>query len=215
MSDLAEQRRRARRAWAATGSSHDRLIAVVRIVLPLAVGTLAAALALAPMTLGRDLSFILSKDRVEVASERMRVTRAAYRGTDGKGQPFRLDAASAVQATSRDPIVRLSDLEGRIRLASGPATVRAPTGRYDMDTQHVAFDGAVRFADAGGYRLDTSDVLLDLTAKTLESRGAVTGSMPIGTFAADKLTANLDTRVVDLVGRARLHIVQGRARRAR
>lgn len=215
MSDLADRQRLARRRWAASGSSHDRLIGTLRVALPLAVLMLGAVLALAPLTLGRNLSFILSKDRVEVARERMRVTRAAYRGSDGKGQPFRLDAASAVQATSRDPIVRLSDMQGTIALTSGPATVVSPTGRYDLDTQHVAFDGPVRFDGAGGYRLDTSNVLLDMDEKTLVSRGPVTGAMPMGTFAADRLAANLDTRVVTLTGRARLHIVQGRARRAR
>lgn len=215
MSDLADRQRRQRRAWAAAGSSHDRLIAAARIVLPMGVGVLAALLAFAPLTLGRDLSFILSKDRVEVASERMRLTRATYSGTDGKGQPFRLDAASAVQATSRDPIVRLQVLNGQIQLTNGPATVHAPTGRYDMDTQQVAFDGPVRFDAAGGYRINTANVLLDMTTKQLASRGAATGTLPFGTFDADKLRANLDTRVVDLEGRAHLHITQSRRRGAR
>lgn len=215
MSDLAERQRRQRRAWAAAGSSHDRVIASARILLPVGVGALAALLAFAPLTLGRDLSFILSKDRVDVASERMRVTRATYTGADGKGQPFRLNAASAIQASSRDPIVRLQQLDGNIQLADGPATVRAPMGRYDLDTQHVAFDGPVRFDAAGGYRIDTSNVLLDMTSKRLASRGRATGTLPFGTFDADKLRANLDTRVVDLEGRAHLHIRQARGRSRR
>lgn len=215
MSDLAETQRRARRRWAAAGSSHDRVIGAARFVLPMAIGVLVAFLAFAPSTIGQDLSFMLSKDQVDVASERMRVTRAVYRGADGKGQPFQLDAASAVQATSRDPIVRLRQLDGHIQLASGPAQVTAPAGRYDMDSQHVAFDGPVRFDGAGGYRIDTSNVLLDMDSKRLASRGPATGSMRIGTFSADRLAANLDTKVVDLVGRARLHIVQSRSRGAR
>ena len=105
MSALAEQQSRERRAWAAAGSNHDRLIAVLRILLPMAVGVLAAFLALAPLTVGRDISFVLSKDRVDVARERMRVTRATYSGDDRKGQPFELEAASAVAAprTSSTP----------------------------------------------------------------------------------------------------------------
>jgi lipopolysaccharide export system protein LptC len=215
MSDLARRERERRRAWAAAGSSHDRLIAALRIVLPMGVGVLGALLAFAPLTLGRDLSFILSKDRVEVATERMRLAHATYTGTDGKGQPFRLDAASAVQASSRDPIVRLQSLNGKIQLADGPATVKAPAGRYDIDTQHVAFDGPVRFDEAGGYTINTSNVLLDMTSKQLASRGAATGTLPFGTFSADKLRANLDTRVVTLEGRAHLLIrpSHGRARR--
>jgi len=93
MSQLAEQQRHDRRIWAAAGSSHDRLIAALRIILPMAVGVLAAFLAFAPLTVGRDISFVLSKDRVDVAKERMRVTRASYRGENSKGEAFTLDAA--------------------------------------------------------------------------------------------------------------------------
>ena len=215
MSELAERLRRDRRAWAAAGGSHDRLIVVLRIAFPLAIGVLAAFLAFAPITVGRDISFVLSKDRVEVARERMRVTSAVYRGDDNQGRPFQLNAASAVQATSRDPIVRLTDLTARIQQTQGPALIRAGRGRYDMDNQHIAIDGPVLFDGAGGYHIKTRDVLLDMTSRTLESHGAVDGTMPLGRFRADKLRARLDDRIVNLDGRVRLHIVQGQSRSAR
>jgi lipopolysaccharide export system protein LptC len=215
VSERAERQRRERRAWAATGSSHDRLIATLRIALPMAVGVLVAFLAFAPLTVGRDISFVLSKDRVDVARERMRVTAAAYRGNDNKGRPFELDAASAVQATSRDPIVRLTTLNAKIQQTEGPATIVAGRGRYDMNTQNIAIDGPILFNGAGGYRITTSDVLLNMGDRTLESRGAVQGTMPLGRFSADKLHALLDDRVIQLQGRVRLHIVQGQSRAAR
>ena len=215
MSELAERQRRERRLWARAGSAHDRLIAGARVALPAAIGVLSAFLALAPLTIGRDISFVLAKDRVEVAHERMRVTRAVYRGADSKQQPFQLTAASAVQQTSRDPIVRLQTLNARIALTDGPATIRADRGRYDMDTERVAIDGPVLFDAAGGYKMTTRDVLVDMNSRNVVSRGPVDGSMPLGTFSADRLHANLDSRTVDLNGRARLHIVQGQARGAR
>ena len=215
MSELAERQRRARRSWARTGSSHDRLIAATRVVLPAATGVLAAFLALAPLTVGRDISFVLDKNRVEVSHERMRVTRANYRGSDSKNQPFQITAASAVQQSSRDPIVRLQTLNARIALVDGPATIRANRGRYDMDSERVAIDGPVLFDAAGGYRMKTRDVLVDMKSRNVASRGPVDGTMPLGTFAADIMRANLDTHVVTLDGRARLHIVQGQARAAR
>ena len=215
MSELAERQRSRRRDWAAAGSAHDRLIGALRIALPLAVGVLAAFLAFAPVTVGRDISFILSKDRVDVASERMRLTRAVYRGSDLKGQPFRLDAASAVQATSREPIVRLQQLHGHIALASGPALLQGQRGRYNLDTQRLAIDGPMQLDETGGYHLATSDVLMDLTSKMMVSRGTASGTIPSGTFAADRMRANLDTKVVDLIGHAHLHITQARRRGAR
>lgn len=197
------------------GGSHDRLMGLLRIVLPVSIGGLSAFLAVAPLTIGRDISFVLSKDRVDVAPERMRVSRAVYRGRDEKDEPFRLTARSAVQQTSQTPIVHLRQLNAAITLTGGPATILADRGRYDMDTSRIALDGPVTMNDSTGYRLATRDILLDMKTKVAVSRGTVDGTMPLGTFAANRLRADLNSKTVDLVGRARLHIVQRQVRRAR
>jgi len=211
MSQAADLVRSHRQIWATPGSSHDRLIAVLRLGLPVGIVALVAVLAFAPLAGGRDISFVLSKDRVQLARERMRVSEALYRGEDSKGQPFQIRAASAVQVTSRDPVVQLHDLSAKIQLAEGPATIVANRGRYNMDNEHVDIDGPVRFTEAGGYTMQTRDVAIDLTTRLVKSGGAVDGTMPLGTFAADNMTADLNTHVVVLQGRARLHIVQSRA----
>ena len=145
----------------------------------------------------------------------MRVTTALYRGQDGKGQPFALRAASAVQKSSRDPIVRLSDLTAKITLEDGPATIDARSGRYDMDTQNVMIDGPVTFRSTGGYRIQTRDVTLDMKTKGVTSGGPVDGVMPLGTFSGARMVADLNTHVVTLDGAARLHIVQAWSRGSR
>lgn len=208
LSDAARAERRRRRAWAMPGSSHDRVISIARVVLPAAVILLIFALAAAPLTSGRDISFVLSKDRVAVAKERMRVSEALYRGEDTKGQPFSITARSAVQQTSADPVVKLDQLAANIVLQQGPATLVAPKGRYNLTNEKVGLDGPVNFRSADGYTLATHDVDLDMQTRTLASRNPVTGTMPLGTFSADTMQADLDNRVVVLEGHARLHITQ-------
>ena len=209
MSEAAARARDQRRRWAAAGSGHDRLIAVLRVALPMAVGVLVVLLGAAPMLGGRDISFVLAKDRVAVAQERMRVTQASYRGQDDKGQPFRLNAESAVQATSRDPVVRLGKLSAEIVLQDGPATIVANRGRYDMDSRKVAIDGPVEFRGADGYRMQTRDVTVDLPTRTAQSGGPVDGEGELGRFSAGQLSTDLNTRVVKLTGGVRLHIPRG------
>ena len=215
MSELADSVRTQRQVWAASGSSHDRLIAILRLVLPAAIVALVILLALAPLTVGRDISFVLSKDSVELARERMRVTSATYRGEDSKGQPFELSAGSAVQASSRDPVVKLQTLAAKIQLQDGPAQIDAGHGRYDMNSEKVAIDGKVLFRGADGYNIETRDVGIDLKTRKVASQGRVDGKMNVGTFSGDRFTADLNTRIVVLEGRARLHIDQRQARAAR
>jgi lipopolysaccharide export system protein LptC len=211
----ARAERHRRRQWAKPGSSHDRIIEVARIALPASVGILIVALAAAPLTSGRDISFVLSKDRVAVAKERMRVTAALYRGQDQKGQPFAIAAKSAVQQTSADPVMKLDQLSAHITLPGGVATLVAPKGRYNMSNEKVALDGPVRYRSADGYQLDTHDVALDMESRQLAGDNPITGRMPLGTFSSDRMSADLEQHTVVLQGHAHLHITQrnGTARR--
>jgi lipopolysaccharide export system protein LptC len=204
--------RTARQVWAAPGSRHDRLIGFARLALPGAIGVLAAFLVTAPLTMGGDVSFVLDKNKVEVAQERLKIQAARYRGQDAKGQPFRLSAESAVQRSSAEPIVQLDRLAAAIQLSDGPATLSANTGRYDMDSEQVALDGPLHFRGPDGYDLKTRDATVDLKQRTLKSGGAVTGTVPQGTFSANRMRADLEARTVTLDGDARLRIVPGRAK---
>ena len=125
MSERADHDRTMRRMWAASGSSHDRVVRILRFGLPLVIGVVAAVLIFSPFTQRTEISFLLAKDKVDMASERMKVTRAEYRGQDSKGQPFALLAGSAVQKSSAEPVVRMSQLSGAIKLNDGPATIAA------------------------------------------------------------------------------------------
>jgi lipopolysaccharide export system protein LptC len=201
-----------RQRWAQPGGVHDFIVKLSRIILPSAVGVLAVILALAPLGSRGDISFVLAKDTVEMARERMRVTAAVYRGEDSKGRPFTIRAGSAVQVSSRDPVVRLRDLSAQISMAEGPATLSAGQGRYDMDSEMVRVVGPLRFSTADGYSLETRDVTVGLKSRQLVSGGAVEGQMPLGTFSAGQMRADLDARTVTLDGRAHLHINQGTIR---
>lgn len=209
MSELADRSRIVKRGWAAPGGTHDFLVRFLKIALPVAIGLLAAWLMLAPLTKGREISFILDKNKVEVAKERMRVRAARYRGQDDIGRPFTIAAQSAVQATSRDPIVEITGMTAGIGLDDGPATLRADRARYDLERETVDVIGPILFTAADGYRLQTRDVAVNLNTRMLSGDDGVQGSMPLGTFSAASMTASLPDRRVILSGRARLHIVQG------
>ena len=108
--------------------------------------------------------------------------------------------------------VDITDMSAQIGLDSGPARIAAEHARYDMAAQRVQVGGPILVTAADGYRLETRDVTVDLNDRSLASRGAVDGRMPLGRFRADSLRADLGTRIVVLDGRARLHIVQGAVR---
>jgi lipopolysaccharide export system protein LptC len=212
MSEAATRRRVGRQSWAVPGSAHDRIVRWTKVLLPSAVGVLIAVLALAPLDKNGDVSFILDKKKVENSPERMRVEAARYVGADDKGQRFEIVAQRAVQPSSDAPIVDIEGMFAQLALAQGPVKIGANKGQYNLDSQQVDINGAIRVLGPDGYRLATRDVTVDLKRRTVESEGQVAGQMRLGQFKAGQMRADLGTRTVVLDGGARLKIVQGAVR---
>ena len=210
--DEARQLRSRRQRFAAPGGSHDRLVRLLAFVLPVGVGIVAAFMVITPLSPRGEISFLLDRNEVAVIDERLRVDNALYRGQDAKGRPFSLTADEAVQRSSVEGIVRMDDLVARMLMDAGPARVEAPGGRYDINEEIIAVNGAMRMVAADGYRMRASGVSLDLGDKTLEGSGGVEGAIPAGTFRADRLDADLEDRRITLTGNAQLRMVPGKLR---
>lgn len=212
MSDVARRALASRQRWALPGGSHDRLMVLLKVALPIAIGVLGAFLIAAPLTAGSDVSFVLDKHKVAVAHERLRIEAAEYRGEDGKGQPFSLTARQAVQKSSAEPVVNIGGLTAALQLSDGPARMTADRGQYDMRSEQVAVEGPIRVNGPRGYTLQTQNATVDLKNRTLASNSAVTGTVTQGAFSGDRLHADLENRTVSLDGHAHLRIVPRRAR---
>ena len=215
MTVAADKMRNRRQAFAAPGSSLDRIVRLLAIGLPALVGVITAMLLIAPLGDRGEVSFMLDRNKVEVADDRLRVDTAMYRGLDAKGRPYSLVAGEAVQQSASVPVVQLEDLVARILLPDGPAVLTAPGGRYQLEKELVDVPGMVEFNAADGYRMATRNVTIDLPAHTLVGEGGVEGEVPAGNFRADAIHADLAARTLTLEGDARLTMVPGQLRMPR
>ena len=198
MSEAARRERAIKRHWAEPGSRHDRVVKLAKFALPMAIAGLVALLALAPFDKRGDVSFILDKNKVDKAPERMRVEAARYTGEDDKGQSSR---SAPTARSSRPATSRWSTSKGCGRGSTWPrgrCRSSRQRGRYDLDTAEVAIDGPVRVAGPDGYRLETRDVGVDIKQRQLASQGRSSGAMRLGQFEAGRMSADLG----DAQGRA-------------
>jgi lipopolysaccharide export system protein LptC len=212
MTAAADQIRDRRRAFAAPGGQLDKIVHWLAVGLPALVGVIAALMVVTPLSPRGEVSFLLDRNKVAIAQDRLRVSNAVYRGEDDSGRPFSLSAGEAVQHSIDEPVVAMRDLVARILLPEGPAQLNAELGRYNYDTEQVAIDSEVTFRAADGYRFSARGVSIDLGKKTLVGNGGVEGAIPAGTFSADTILADLGARTVALQGHARLHMVPGKMR---
>ncbi|WP_370184219.1 LPS export ABC transporter periplasmic protein LptC [Alteriqipengyuania sp.] len=205
----ARRQRRGRQRQAAPGGFHDRLIRLLAIGLPMATGAIVAFLVIAPFSPRSEVSFILDRDKVEQIDERLRIDNATYRGADNQGRPFSLLAEEAVQHSSEEGIVRLQEVVARILLQDGPAQLSAEGGDYRIEDEFLAVRGPVMLNATDGYSLIARGVSVDLRDQLLVGSEGVSGSVPAGTFSADSLKVDLESRTITLDGNARLRMVPG------
>ena len=211
----AKALRSKRQRFAAPGGRHDAVVRILARALPMGVGVIAALMIITPLSPRGEISFLLDRNKVAVIDERLRVDNALYRGQDAQGRPFSLTAGDAVQRSSTEGIVRMNDLIARLLLNEGPARITAEGGQYDISEEVVDVRGTMRMQAADGYSMIARGVSLDLRDKTLTGAGGVSGAIPAGTFAANRLTADLGARTVTLDGNARLRMNPGELRMPR
>ena len=192
----ADRIRDRRQAFAAPGSRLDRIVRILAVGLPAAVGVVAAMMLITPLGPRGEVSFLLDRNKVAIAEDRLRMDNALYRGVDGQGRPFSIEAGDAVQRSNAVPLVEMHRLVARIVLPEGPVTI----------------PGTVQFTASDGYAITASNVSVFLPERRLLGEGGVEGVLPAGTFSADRIEADLPERTVALIGNARLRMVPGQMR---
>lgn len=210
MTVQADIQRSRRQHFAAPGGFHDRLVRALAIGLPVLIGILAAVMILAPLSPRGEVSFLLDRNKVAVLEDRLKVTNAMYHGQDNRGRNFSVTAGGAVQRTAAVSVVEMHDLVARIMLDDGPAILSANSGNYDFGEERIDVFGPVNFQTADGYRMTLLDMVIDVNAKRMMSKGRVEGRIPAGTFSADRIMADLSQRTVTLDGNARLRMEPGK-----
>lgn len=205
----AKELRSQRQHFAAPGGNHDKLVGFLARALPMGVGLLAALMIITPLSPRGEVSFLLDRNAVSIIDERLSVDNAMYRGRDDLGRPFSLTAGEAVQRSSAEGKVRMQDLMAQLLLEDGPAQLLADGGIYDINEEVVSVEGDLRVRTADGYAMTASGVAFNLESRTMSGEGGVEGAVPAGTFSADRMRADLDTRTITLDGNARLTMVPG------
>ena len=210
MTAQADLIRDRRRAYAAPGGFHDRMVQTLARGLPAAVGMIAAIMLITPLFPRNEVSFLLDRNKVAITTDRIKVSDATYRGEDSRGRAFTVTAGQAVQHSARVPVVAMRNFVAQLQMTEGNARVYAPTGDYHIDQDRMVAAGPVNFLAKDGYRMVTSGVAIDLKNRRAFGEGGVSGSVPTGTFSADRISADLASRSVSLDGHARLHMTQGK-----
>lgn len=168
---------------------HSRLVAVLKVALPLAALALLSTL------------FLLSRSVDPVGQlpfgdgelpERLRggqvITAPFFAGQTDTGEDV-LFAADLIRPDADGDLTRAEGMRGQITLMSGTAvTMSSATGTFSADQGEATLVGNVDLSTSTGFALTSQELHAGLTALTVTSPGAVTGTGPMGRLDAGAMT---------------------------
>lgn len=174
---------------AAGPGMYSRIVAVLKVGLPLVAVAMLAALFLISNDgrTGRELVF--SPADLAALGDGMRVRSPVFSGVTEELDRFRFTAAEVTPDAAPPKLALIDRLAGRIDLSDGQSVeLDAARGRLDLGTQRLILTGEVRVRSADGFSFAADEVALDLAAGGLEAAGAVAGSGPMGRIDAGRLS---------------------------
>lgn len=190
------------------GGAYDRFIKLAKDALPLAALMLLLAILILPFVGDREFSFILDKNKVALAGERLKVEAPVYKGSDSRGRAFTLTADRAVQKSSADPTVMLQRLRAVLDAKEGRIELTADEGRFLMKKEQLFVSGQIAILREDGYRFTSQDVLVDLKSRIAYSTSGIDGTGPLGAFKAGSFRLDLASNSIIFGGGTKLHLVQ-------
>ncbi|EKE43346.1 hypothetical protein OCGS_2538 [Oceaniovalibus guishaninsula JLT2003] len=178
---------------AARDNRHSRIVAWLKIVLPLIALGILSTLFLLSDRRGREVDLPYSEVQLDRILRERRVQNPDYASLTRDGSAITVTASEAVPDPADPDRTDVSDLTATLDLAGGGRVdLSARRGTLDTGRSELLLEGDIRIVTTSGYDLRTEALraALDLTRVVADT--AVTGQAPAGTLAAGSMELRKD-----------------------
>lgn len=164
---------------------HSRLVAVLKVALPLLALAILSTLFLFSRGIDPEDAIPYAQVDVEDRLREPRMTDAGYSGVTPDGAALTLTAAEAKPGVDGGSA---SGLQGQLETADGARTeIAAIAARIDNKSRLLELSGGVELRASTGYVIQSDGFALALDRTWMESRGAVSAQGPLGQLTANGL----------------------------
>ncbi len=186
---------------------HSRLVAWLKVILPLAALALLSMLFLVSRGGAPDDRLPWSKVDVEELARAPRLTAPRYAGVTLDGAALSVTAEVARPGTAEGGGAAASALTARLETPDGVTTdLAASDGALDTAAGLLTLRGDVRITASTGYVITTDELTAALDRTLLQAPGAVAATAPMGRIEAGamQMTTRGDDYVVVFNGGVKL-----------
>ena len=195
---------------------HNRIVAILKLAMPsIAAGAIALML-LWPQIIAQKEKFALGigSPIITGKTDTLSIVNSRYYSVDSKNRPFKITAKLAEETEPGSRVIALTEPKASILLESGSwLTMESREGKIYQKDNRAVFKDFVRAFTDDGYDLKTSEITVDLTSHTLESRTATTGIFPEGTITSEGLKTMNKNDIIKFTGHTKLILIPNKNKR--
>lgn len=188
-----------------------RVVKSLRVVLPSFALMVVAVLFLWPKTQDQGFNGLEpAAGNVIIEADYDVMNRPHYQAFDKKMQAYDVTADRARRQISNPALLELDTPNATIQFHNhSNMALRSQSGKYDQDANHLKLSGDVWIEDSRGYKLNTSEMLLDIEENTALSTTPVAGQNTKGSHISSEgmMLYNNEDRVI-FTGRSKLILQQ-------
>jgi len=186
---------------------HSRLVAWLKVILPLAALALLSTLFLVSRGIAPEDALPYSEVDVEELAREPRLTAPRYSGVTLDGAALSITAEVARPDTAGTGRASATALSARLETADGVTTnIEASDGQLDIAAGLLTLTGEVQIDASNGYAITTPAMTVALDRTLLTAPGKVTALAPMGRIDAGamQLTSEGNDYVVVFNGGVKL-----------
>ncbi|MDE1938086.1 MAG: LPS export ABC transporter periplasmic protein LptC [Alphaproteobacteria bacterium] len=195
---------------------YTRFVAFMKRVLPIAAAAVLAsviAYSFIPRHQEQD-HMSLTYQHMGTIRNDLAMIRPKLTGADGKGNPFTITAAAAVQNAKNRRQATLEKVDADIQLDGAQwINASAAHGFFDMDAGTLKLDGGLSVYTDTGYELHTQSADVNLRQGIFKGQQKVTGQGPLGSLSADSFKIDRLKRRIVLRGHVQMTMYPKKVKR--
>ncbi len=173
-------------------STHSRLVAWSKIILPLAALAILSSLFLFAKSKDPERGLRLFNGDLAKFASKERITGPRFAGMTPSGVAIRISASEASPRGVGELIFDATDLKANIEMPDGSfVDVVAVRGLIDSTNMMSELTGGITLETSGGYVAKTFGLTFSLDRLDIQSQGGISATGPIGKVSAGSMVLRL------------------------
>ncbi|MGR3290461.1 MAG: hypothetical protein ACU0C9_04615 [Paracoccaceae bacterium] len=169
-------------------NSYSRMVAWLKIMLPLAALVILSTLFLVSRPVDPTLSLPFADQRIRSLAEKPRIGSPEFSAVTPNGSAINMNAEVMLPLIGEQTGFKASKINGTFETPDGLIVqLSAQSGIFDNTAQTVSLGDGVILTTSSGYHIETNQILADMNESRISTGGSISAQGPFGLISAGQM----------------------------